>query len=237
MTTDELAHFPMQRVLIVEDEVDIADLIMFNLQRAGYEVLKAHDGIAGAAVAIRERPDLVVLDLMLPGRDGYSVFREIRRDARTSRIPVIMLTARAQTEDRIQGLEAGADDYLTKPFSPKELVLRVNAILKRAAAPPGAVEYEFGPFRFDKNAVQFYLENEPLDLTATEFKLLLYLCERSGKPQDRNALLRVVWGYNDEVHSRTLDTHMKRLRQKLGSHGALIETVRGVGYCVVSPVT
>ena len=237
MTTDELAHFPMQRVLIVEDEVDIADLIMFNLQRAGYEVLKAHDGIAGAAVAIRERPDLVVLDLMLPGRDGYLVFREIRRDARTSRIPVIMLTARAQTEDRIQGLEAGADDYLTKPFSPKELVLRVNAILKRAAAPPGAVEYEFGPFRFDKNAVQFYLENEPLDLTATEFKLLLYLCERSGKPQDRNALLRVVWGYNDEVHSRTLDTHMKRLRQKLGSHGALIETVRGVGYCVVSPVT
>ena len=237
MTTDELAHFPMQRVLIVEDEVDIADLIMFNLQRAGYEVLKAHDGIAGAAVAIRERPDLVVLDLMLPGRDGYSVFREIRRDARTSRIPVIMLTARAQTEDRIQGLEAGADDYLTKPFSPKELVLRVNAILKRAAAPPGAVEYEFGPFRYDKNAVQFYLENEPLDLTATEFKLLLYLCERSGKPQDRNALLRVVWGYNDEVHSRTLDTHMKRLRQKLGSHGALIETVRGVGYCVVSPVT
>ncbi len=237
MTTDELAHFPMQRVLIVEDEVDIADLIMFNLQRAGYEVLKAHDGIAGAAVAIRERPDLVVLDLMLPGRDGYSVFREIRRDARTSRIPVIMLTARAQTEDRIQGLEAGADDYLTKPFSPKELVLRVNAILKRAAAPPGAVEYEFGPFRFDKNAVRFYLENEPLDLTATEFKLLLYLCERSGKPQDRNALLRVVWGYNDEVHSRTLDTHMKRLRQKLGSHGALIETVRGVGYCVVSPVT
>ncbi len=237
MTTDELAHFPMQRVLIVEDEVDIADLIMFNLQRAGYEVLKAHDGIAGAAVAIRERPDLVVLDLMLPGRDGYSVFREIRRDARTSRIPVIMLTARAQTEDRIQGLEAGADDYLTKPFSPKELVLRVNAILKRAAAPPGAVEYEFGPFRFDKNAVRFYLENEPLDLTATEFKLLLYLCERSGKPQDRNALLRVVWGYNDEVHSRTLDTHMKRLRQKLGSHGALIETIRGVGYCVVSPVT
>ena len=111
---------PMQRVLIVEDEVDIADLVMFNLQRAGYEVLKAHDGIAGTEMAIRERPDLVVLDLMLPGRDGYSVFREIRRDARTSHIPVIMLTARAQTEDRIQGLEAGADDYLTKPFSPKD---------------------------------------------------------------------------------------------------------------------
>jgi two-component system phosphate regulon response regulator PhoB len=226
----------MQRVLIVEDEVDIADLIMFNLQRSGYEVLKAHDGIAGTEIAIRERPDLIVLDLMLPGRDGYSVFREIRRDARTSRIPVIMLTARAQTEDRIQGLEAGADDYLTKPFSPKELVLRVNAILKRTDAPPGAVEYDFGPFRFDKNAVRFYLDNEPVDLTGTEFKLLLFLCERSGKPQDRNELLRTVWGYSDEVHSRTLDTHMKRLRQKLGEHGALIETVRGVGYCVSSPV-
>ena len=227
----------MQRVLIIEDEVDIADLIKFNLQRAGYTVSQAHDGIVGTETAIRERPDLIVLDLMLPGRDGYSVFREVRRDARTSHIPVIMLTARAQTEDRIQGLEAGADDYLTKPFSPKELVLRVNAILKRADAPPGAVEYEFGPFRFDKNAVKFYLENEPLDLTSTEFKLLLYLCERSGKPQDRNDLLRVVWGYSDEVHSRTLDTHMKRLRQKLGSHGALIETVRGVGYRVVAPVS
>ena len=227
----------MQRVLIVEDEVDIADLIMFNLQRAGYEVLKTHDGITGTEIAIRERPDLIVLDLMLPGRDGYSVFREIRRDARTSRIPVIMLTARAQTEDRIQGLEAGADDYLTKPFSPKELVLRVNAILKRTDAPPGAVEYEFGPFRFDKNSVRFYLDNEPVDLTSTEFKLLLFLCERSGKPQDRNELLRTVWGYSDEVHSRTLDTHMKRLRQKLRTHGALIETVRGVGYCVSNPVT
>ena len=232
MTAADVHGSLMQRVLIVEDEVDIADLIMFNLQRAGYEVLKAHDGISGTETAIRERPDLIVLDLMLPGRDGYSVFREIRRDARTSRIPVIMLTARAQTEDRIQGLEAGADDYLTKPFSPKELVLRVNAILKRTDAPPGAVEYEFGPFRFDKNAVRFYLDNEPLDLTATEFKVLLYLCERSGKPQDRNDLLRIVWGYSDEVHSRTLDTHMKRLRQKLGEHGALIETVRGVGYCV-----
>ena len=237
MIDTDVDSLVMKRVLIIEDEVDIADLIMFNLQRAGYEVLKAHDGITGTETAIRERPDLIVLDLMLPGRDGYSVFREIRRDARTSRIPVILLTARAQTEDRIQGLEAGADDYLTKPFSPKELVLRVNAILKRTGAPPGAVEYEFGPFRFDKNAVRFYLDNEPVDLTGTEFKLLLFLCERSGKQQDRNELLRTVWGYSDEVHSRTLDTHMKRLRQKLGEHGAMIETVRGVGYCMASPVT
>jgi two-component system phosphate regulon response regulator PhoB len=144
-----------------------------------------------------------------------------------------MLTARAQTEDRIQGLEAGADDYLTKPFSSKELILRVQAILKRSDGPPGAVDFSYGPFRFDKNSLRFYLDNEPSDLTATEFKLLLFLCERAGKPQDRNELLRTIWGYSDAAHSRTLDTHMKRLRQKLGSHGSWIETVRGVGYRVV----
>jgi two-component system phosphate regulon response regulator PhoB len=222
----------MQRILIVEDEQDIADLIGFNLERAGFEVIKAHDGIEGTEAAFREIPDLIVLDLMLPGRDGYGVFRELRRDSRTARIPVIMLTARAQTEDRIQGLEAGADDYLTKPFSPKELLLRVRAVLKRADAPPGAVHFTHGPFRFDKNAVKFYLDNEPVELTSTEFKLLLYFCERPGKPQDRNELLRVLWGYSDAAHSRTLDTHMKRLRQKLGTHGSWIETVRGVGYRV-----
>lgn len=223
----------MHRILIVEDEQDIADLIGFNLQRAGYEVLKAHDGVIGTETALRERPDLIILDLMLPGRDGYAVFRELRRDPRTVDIPVIMLTARAQTEDRIQGLEAGADDYLTKPFSPKELMLRVQAILKRSDSPPGAVDLTYGPFRFDKNALKFYLNNEPAELTSTEFKLLLFLCERSGKPQDRNDLLRSVWGYSDAAHSRTLDTHMKRLRQKLGEHGTWIETVRGIGYRVL----
>lgn len=222
----------MHRILIVEDEQDIADLIGFNLQRAGYDILKAHDGILGTEMALRERPDLILLDLMLPGRDGYSVFRELRRDPRTVNTPVIMLTARAQTEDRIQGLEAGADDYLTKPFSPKELMLRVHAILKRSYTAPGSVDYSHGPFRFDKNSLKFYLDNEPTELTSTEFKLLLFLCERPGTPQDRNDLLRTVWGYSDSAHSRTLDTHMKRLRQKLGIHGTWIETVRGLGYCV-----
>jgi two-component system phosphate regulon response regulator PhoB len=224
----------MHRILIVEDEQDIADLIGFNLQRAGFEVFKAHDGIAGTETALRERPDLIVLDLMLPGRDGYGVFRELKRDPRTVDIPVIMLTARAQTEDRIQGLEAGADDYLTKPFSPKELLLRVQAILKRAEAPPGTVDFTYGPFRFDKNALKFYIDNEPAELTSTEFKLLLFLCERAGKAQDRNELLRTIWGYSDAAHSRTLDTHMKRLRHKLGTHGSWIETVRGIGYQVVT---
>jgi two-component system, OmpR family, phosphate regulon response regulator PhoB len=224
----------MQKILIVEDERDIADLVGFNLERAGYQVLKAHDGITGAEMAIHQRPDLVILDLMLPGKDGFGVFKEIRRDSRSRDIPVIMLTARAQTEDRIQGLEAGADDYLTKPFSPKELMLRVQAVLKRSDGPPGQVEFTFGPFRFDKNSLKFYLDGEPVELTSTEFKLLLFLTERAGKAQDRNDLLRTVWGYSDEVHSRTLDTHMKRLRQKLGEHAAMVETVRGIGYCVSS---
>jgi two-component system phosphate regulon response regulator PhoB len=227
----------MQKILVVEDEVDIADLIRYNLERAGYQVLKAHDGITATELVLKERPDLVVLDLMLPGRNGVGVFKEMKRDMRTSQIPVIMLTARAQTEDRIQGLELGADDYMTKPFSPKELVLRVNAILRRAEGTPGLVEFQYGPFRFDKNAVRFYLDDQPTVLTATEFKLLLFLCERAGKPQDRNDLLRTVWGYCEEVHSRTLDTHMKRLRQKLGRHGAWVETVRGIGYQVAAPAS
>lgn len=226
----------MHRILIVEDETDIASLIEFNLQRGGFETMTAHDGIAGTALALRERPDLIVLDLMLPGRDGYAVLREIRRDPRTVSTPVLMLTARARTEDRIEGLQAGADDYLTKPFSPKELLLRVQAILKRAEAPPGAVDFSHGPFRFDKTALRFYLDNEPSELTSTEFKLLLYLCERAGKTQDRNDLLRVVWGYSDAAQSRTLDTHMKRLRQKLGPHGGWIETVRGVGYRIAGAI-
>ena len=224
----------MQKILIIEDERDIADLVGFNLERAGYEVLKAHDGITGADMAIQLRPDLVILALMLPGKDGYRVFKALRRDTRSSGIPVIMLTARAQTEDRIQGLEAGADDYLTKPFSPKELMLRVQAVLKRSDGPPGLVEFSYGPFRFDKNALKFYLDGATVELTSTEFKLLLFLTERAGKAQDRNDLLRTVWGYSDEVHSRTLDTHMKRLRQKLGEHAAMVETVRGIGYCVSS---
>lgn len=223
----------MQRILIVEDEQDIADLIGFNLQRAGYEVLKAHDGVSGTEIALRERPDLIVLDLMLPGRDGFSVFRELRRDPRGASVPVIMLTARAQTEDRIQGLEVGADDYLTKPFSPKELLLRIQAILKRSDAPPGTVDFVHGPFRFDKNNLKFYLADEPLELTGTEFKLLLYFCERAGKPQDRNDVLRSIFGYSDSAQSRTLDTHMKRLRKKLGDYGSWIETVRHVGYQVL----
>ncbi len=227
----------VQTILVIEDEVDIADLIAYNLERVDLRVLKAHDGQEGLEVALKERPDLIVLDLMLPTLNGLGVLKGLRRDARTQRIPVILLTARAQTEDRIQGLIAGADDYVTKPFSPKELVLRVQAILKRLQATAGGTEFSIGGFTFDKNALKFYIENEPIELTSTEFKLLLFLCERANHPQLRNDMLRNVWGYSDDVVSRTLDTHMKRLRQKLGEHADRVETIRGMGYRFVTPET
>jgi two-component system phosphate regulon response regulator PhoB len=222
----------MHNILIIEDEVDIAELVLFNLQREGLNAEVAHDGADGLTQVLKSQPDLVVLDLMLPTMDGYQVLKEMRRDTRSHNIPVLMLTAKSQIEDRILGLEKGADDYLTKPFSPKELVLRVKAILKRNQSTPANLIFSHGPFVFDKNNVAFYLDDDAVDLTAIEFKLLLYLCQRAGQAQDRNELLQSIWGYSDDVHSRTLDTHMKRLRKKLGEHGSLIETVRGVGYLV-----
>lgn len=222
----------MEHILIVEDEIDIAQLVSFNLERTGYSTDIVYDGREGLEKILKDQPNLVILDLMLPGMDGYQILKEMQRDTRSYSIPVLMLTAKSQIDDRIKGLELGADDYLTKPFSPKELMLRVKAILNRNRAAPGSVIFSFGPFRFDKNSLAFYLNEEPLPLTSTEFKLLLFLCQRPGQPQDRNDLLKVVWGYSDDVHSRTLDTHMKRLRQKLGDESSLIETVRGIGYRV-----
>jgi two-component system phosphate regulon response regulator PhoB len=225
----------VQTVLVIEDEADITDLVAFNLERVGCRVLKAYDGQVGLELALKERPDIIVLDLMLPTLNGLGVLKGLRRDARTQQIPVILLTARAQTEDRIAGLAAGADDYVTKPFSPKELVLRVQAVLKRLQISSGSTDFTVGSFRFDKNSLKFYIDSEPVELTATEFKLLLFLCERVNHPQQRNDMLRSVWGYSDDVISRTLDTHMKRLRQKLGSHADKVETIRGVGYRFVNP--
>ena len=225
----------MEKILIVEDEVDIAELISFNLQRAEFDVVIAHDGLQGVKSAKSEDPALIILDLMLPGLDGFGVIKELKRDPRTAQTPVLMLTARAQTGDRIKGLEAGADDYLTKPFSPKELLLRVKAILKRGEKTIGSATFTLGELRFDKNHQTFYIKDQEINLTSTEFKLLLFLSERAGKPQDRNDLMRSIWQYSDDAHSRTLDTHMKRLRQKLGEHAALIETIRGVGYQSAAP--
>lgn len=225
----------MHTILVVEDEEDIADLVAFNLRRNEFKVELAHDGFQGLEKAKEVNPDLIVLDVMMPGLDGFRVFKELRKDTVTRKIPVIMLTARGQTEDKIQGLELGAEDYMTKPFSPKELVLRIKNLLKRSTRKVSGNELVCGPFRFVKNALHFFLDGEQVDLTSTEFKLLLYLCERKNAAQDRHTLLMDVMGYSGEVHSRTLDTHMKRLRRKLGQHSDAVETVRGVGYMVKLP--
>ena len=221
----------MSKILVVEDEVDIADLVALHLRREGFEPVLANDGITGLSLARSEAPDLILLDLMLPGMDGVRLFKELRRFPGTRTTPVIMLTARAQTEDKVAGLELGADDYVTKPFSPKELMLRIKVALKRTAAATAAVEaLEAGPFRFELSTLVCYLDQVPLELTITEYKLLRYLCERVGTPCERTDLLRAVWGYSDTANSRTLDTHVKRLRAKLGKHADCIETERSVGY-------
>ena len=221
-----------QKILVIEDEEDIADLIAYNLKRSEYAVEVAMDGLVGLEIAKKTLPSLIILDLMLPGMDGIALFKELSRDAATRRIPVIMLTARGQTEDKIEGLNLGVDDYMTKPFSPKELVLRVKNLLKRSGVVSSGSELNCGPFLFIKNSLLFYIDSEQIDLTATEFKLLMYLCERKNIPQDRNEILLEVMGYSGDVHSRTLDTHMKRLRKKLGEYADTIETVRGIGYKV-----
>jgi len=222
----------MQKILIIEDEEDISDLVAFNLQRNDFEVVQAYDGLKGLTEARELLPDLIILDIMMPRMDGLTVFKELRRETLTRKIPVIMLTARGQTEDKIQGLELGADDYMTKPFSPKELVLRVKNLLKRTSHTESGAELECGPFRFIKNSMLFYVDGERCDLTVTEFKLMLYLCERKNVAQDRHDLLKEVMGYSGNVHSRTLDTHMKRLRPKLGKYAKSLETMRGIGYRV-----
>ena len=220
----------MHKVLIAEDEADIRQLISFNLERESYDTLLAGDGEEAVLIAYNKIPDLIILDLMLPKIDGFSVFKELRLDSRTKDIPVIMLTAKAQLDDVIAGLEMGADDYLTKPFSPKELVLRVKALLKRVKTSKGSTIVKSGKIRLDKNTLHCFIEDKKIDLTPTEFKLLLLLIERVGNAQNRSDLLREVWGYRETANSRTLDTHMKRLREKLGELSRCIETVRGVGY-------
>ena len=220
----------MYTVLIAEDEPDIRQLISFNLDRESMDTLLAKDGVEAFEIAKEKGPDLIILDLMLPRMDGFTVFKELRLDSRTKDIPVIMLTAKAQLDDVITGLEMGADDYLTKPFSPKELVLRVKALLRRIKTTTANSTITSGKFRLDKNTLHCFVSGEQIDLTRTEFKLLLLMVEREGTVQNREDLLREVWGYRDTASSRTLDTHVKRLREKLGDLSRCIETVRGVGY-------
>lgn len=224
----------MHTILVVDDETDILDLVTFNLKRQDFTVLSAENGVAAVRIAKEKIPDLIVLDLMLPGKDGFTVYKELRADARTRGIPVIMLTAKGELNDRIAGLELGADDYVTKPFSPKELVLRVKALLKRTRKVTVDATLKAGPFHLERNSLKLFLAGEPVDLTATEFKLLRLLVEANGEVQERDALLREVWGYSDTTLTRTLDTHVKRLREKLGKYADAIQTVRGVGYHFVN---
>jgi two-component system phosphate regulon response regulator PhoB len=221
-----------ERVLVVDDEPDIVALVAYHLAKSGYSVSTASSGPDGLAAARRDKPALVVLDLMLPGLSGLEVMQELRGDPSTSRIAVLMLTARREESDRIKGLTLGADDYLTKPFSPQEMVLRVAAILRRVKAgneETGDVR-QLGPLRIDSTAHRVTVDGREIDLTPTEFKLLLLLAERKGRVQPRNLLLEIVWEAAPDIQTRTVDMHVQRLRAKLGDAGDLIETVRGFGY-------
>ena len=224
-------HLMEDTVLIVEDEADVVDLLRYNLKRAGFKVLVATSGDAGLASVRTHRPDIVVLDLMLPGMSGLEVCRALKQDAETTHIPILMLTAKDEQKDRVKGLETGADDYVGKPFSPRELVLRVQALLRRlrtSAASTSLIELD--GLTLDKSSLQARIDGERLELTTTEFKLLITLVNNRGRTLGRDDLLRDVWGYSPGMDTRTVDTHMRRLREKLLGHAPRLETIRGEGY-------
>jgi two-component system phosphate regulon response regulator PhoB len=220
-----------EAILIVDDEQDVLDLLVYNLQKAGYKTSTARDGATALQKARDEVPSLIVLDLMLPQMDGTEVCRQLKADPKTTQIPIIMLTAKAEEVDRVVGLELGADDYVTKPFSPREVALRVKGVLRRGKGKIGPAEVlKFGDLTVDNAKHEVTLKGKVVELTATEFKLLATLLERRGRVQSRDRLLTDVWGYEGDVDTRTVDTHMRRLREKLGKAADYVETVRGVGY-------
>ena len=221
-----------ERILVVDDERDITALVAYHLAKAGYRVTTAATGPAALEAVAVEAPDLIVLDLMLPGRSGYDVLEDLRGRDDTRDIGVILLTARREEADRIRGLATGADDYLTKPFSPEELVLRVGAVLRRLHSPAtaGGNVLKAGPVSIDRGAHTASVDGVNVDLTRIEYRLLLLLAERRGRVQSRPQLLESVWEAQSDIQTRTVDMHVQRLRSKLGPAGDLIETVRGVGY-------
>jgi two-component system phosphate regulon response regulator PhoB len=224
----------MTRILVVEDEPDIREILGYNLGQAGYEVLAAGCG-EGALASLREsRPDLVLLDLMLPDVSGVEVCRHLKRDPSWCQIPVIMLTARSDEIDRVVGFEMGAEDYVVKPFSVRELILRVGAVLRRSCNLPAPTQPEseisFGRLRINQGAHRAWVDGDEIALTPIEMKLLCMLHSRRGRVQTRGTLLDEVWQASPESTTRTVDTHIKRLREKLGPAGAYVETVRGIGY-------
>ena len=220
-----------ERVLIVDDEPDLLELVRFHLCQAGYEVAVCQSGRDGLEQVRQRPPDLLILDLMLPDLPGIEVCRKIRADSQLADLPILMLTAKGEEVDRVVGFELGADDYVAKPFSPRELTLRVAAILRRVHQEPtadGAVEH--GGLLLDPNRHRCEVEGQQVELTAKEFRLLAALMRRPGRVMSRPFLLDEAWGTDVTVTERTIDTHLKRLREKLGTAGELIETVRGVGY-------
>ncbi|HKO16154.1 MAG TPA: response regulator transcription factor [Gemmatimonadaceae bacterium] len=220
-----------ERILVVDDEPDIAALVAYHLARVGYRVSTASTGDDALRAAREERPALIVLDLMLPGLSGYQVLEALRRERETANVAVLLLTAHRTEEDRIRGLALGADDYVTKPFSPQELVLRVGAILRRTrAGSTSSEQFVAGPLQIDRATHQVTVDGAPIDLTPTEYKLLLLLADRRGRVQPRAQLLDQVWEASPDVQTRTVDMHVQRLRTKLGAAAELIETIRGFGY-------
>jgi len=221
----------MPKILVVDDEPDVVELVRFNLKAAGFAVITAEDGAQALKRARQEAPDLIVLDVMLPDVDGLEACRGLRQEAATANIPIIMLTARAAEVDRVLGLELGADDYVTKPFSPRELVLRIRKLLQRRAKPETLPDhFKCRDLEIDVPRHLVTYRSQPIELTATEFRLLLTLARRRGRVQSREALLRDVWEYDGVIDTRTVDTHMRRLREKLGEAAQHLETIRGVGY-------
>ena len=228
---DGLNRMAKSKILIVDDEQDVTELLEFNLRQAGYDVISAEDGTAALKKAREVIPDLILLDVMLPEMDGTEVCKQLRRDPITSRIPIIMLTAKAAEIDRVLGLELGADDYVTKPFSPRELVLRVRGLLRRGQPTDEPQEViHVGDLVVDIPRHQVTVKGKGVDLTATEFKLITTLAQRRGRVQSREQLLQDVWEYDSLIDTRTVDTHMRRLREKLGVAARYLDTVRGVGY-------
>jgi len=224
-----------EKILVVDDEKDLVDLVVYNLEKAGYRTLRAHDGDAALRKAQAEGADAVVLDVMLPVLDGWEVLKRLRADPKTAKTPVLMLTARGEETDKVLGLELGADDYLTKPFSPRELVARVKALLRRsrpgqaASGAPGP-SMHFDGLDIDPSAHEVRVKKKPVELTAREFQLLAYFAARPGRVVTRELLLEELWKMDPDVETRTVDVHVRRLRQKLGTAATMIKTVRGVGY-------
>lgn len=221
-------------ILVVDDEMDVVDLVRYHLRRAGFDVISALNGPAGLAAAQDSRPSAIVLDLMLPQMSGTEVFKALKRNDQTSGIPILMLTAKAAPSERIAGLELGVDDYITKPFSPRELVLRIQNLLRRLRSVQTSAVVTVDEFCLDKSNFEISLQGKRLDLTTTEFKLLAVLVERRGRILSRETLLHDVWGYENAIDTRTVDTHVRRLREKLGTAADRIVTVRGEGYRFLS---